>query len=261
MKKQYLHVAILIALGTGLYGCQITTPYNPYSVEPYRWEKQIDSEEIQFQDRFIPTYGKRRGERQIVAVERFEFRFVNKTNQYQCATLSIDDKYRTDTEEPHFTTALHLIAPKQTTYIGAYSPYENNDGFSIHYRMRKGEVVQSGKDYRCNEIKKIDGCYITTAMCRDTGKADDCDELQTLRKYRDEVMLHDELGRELVKEYYLKAPKIVEKIDQQTNHQDIYRHLRQHYIEPAAQAAKVGENERALQLYKNMVESLAEQYL
>ena len=261
MKKSYLNLVIISTFGGSFSGCQLTAPFNPYNVTPYRWEKQITSEEIEFQDRFIPAYGTRRGERQIVAVERFDFRFINKTNQYQCAALSVDDKYRTDTEEPHFTTALQLIAPKQTTYIGAYSPYENDDGFSIYYRMRKGEVVQSGKDYRCNEIKKIDDCYITTAMCLDTGKADDCAELQTLRRYRDEVMLNDVEGRALVKEYYVKAPQIVAKINQQANHHEIYQQLRLDYIEPAAEAARTGKNEQALYLYRSMVELLAAEYL
>lgn len=102
---------------------------------------------------------------------------------------------------------------------------------------------------------------ITTAMCHDTGKADDCKELQTLRCYRDEVMLKNEEGRSLVQDYYRKAPKIVAKIDQHPNPQEIYTQLRHTYIEPAARAAKLGQNEQALFLYLIMVEKLAAQYL
>lgn len=56
-------------------------------------------------------------------------------------------------------------------------------------------------------------CYITTAVCKSLGKADDCYELETLRNYRDQYLMEERHGVELVKEYYNTAPTIVKHID------------------------------------------------
>lgn len=52
-------------------------------------------------------------------------------------------------------------------------------------------------------------CFITTAICEDSGLPDDCEELTLLRKFRDEYMGRTEPLKALVKEYYETAPKIV----------------------------------------------------
>ena len=51
------------------------------------------------------------------------------------------------------------------------------------------------------------GCFITTVCCEYKGLADDCEELTILRKFRDTYV-----PKQLVKEYYKIAPKIVEII-------------------------------------------------
>ena len=55
-------------------------------------------------------------------------------------------------------------------------------------------------------------CYITTAACTALGLPDECEELQTLRWFRDNV-LTDEAGLALVGRYYEQAPAIVRAID------------------------------------------------
>lgn len=258
MKKNTLNVLMVSTLGGALYGCS-TTPYNPYDMPPNVWEKKVETDHVQFERKFIPLQRNRK----IVAIDRFELRLVNQTNYQRCATADIVDRRNTG-YGPHFKRELELLGPYETKYIGSYTPKQNDEGdFDVQYNIKPAYVTQrSDGTYRCSNSAPDDGlCYITTAMCRDTGKADDCEELQTLRKYRDEVMLNNEVGRELVKEYYLKAPKIVAKIDQDPNHKEVYQQLREQYIEPAAHAARSGHNDEALHLYKSMVETLAKTYL
>lgn len=96
------------------------------------------------------------------------------------------------------------------------------------------------------------GCYITTAVCKAEGKPDDCYELETLRKFRDEyVRVH---FPELVEQYYSEAPLIVEEIERRANKGELYDHLRLNFIAPAVHAVEKGEHARALEIYLEMVD-------
>jgi hypothetical protein len=99
-------------------------------------------------------------------------------------------------------------------------------------------------------------CFITTAVCEADGLADDCDELETLRKFRDEFMEATANGRELVKVYYFYAPIIVGKLE--TLRRDlrdaIYLVFREFFIRPAVAAVKDGRNSDAERIYTDLFE-------
>jgi hypothetical protein len=59
------------------------------------------------------------------------------------------------------------------------------------------------------------GCYISTAICTALGKDDDCPELSTLRRFRDEIMGARPAWAALVERYYREAPVIAERLAQQ----------------------------------------------
>ena len=92
-------------------------------------------------------------------------------------------------------------------------------------------------------------CFITTAVCEADNKPDDCDELQTLRAFRDEVMLKTDKGRALVKQYYEEAPSIVEKIKARKDAQTIFNAMRHGYINPAVKAVKDLRMDDAYRIY------------
>ena len=101
------------------------------------------------------------------------------------------------------------------------------------------------------------GCYLTTAACRTLGLPDDCTELQTLRRFRDEVLLPDSAGRREVAAYYETAPRIVSAIDRRADAAAIYRRIFADTIRPAVAAIQGGDMPRAYDLYRSMVLSLA----
>lgn len=68
-------------------------------------------------------------------------------------------------------------------------------------------------------------CFITTACMRAAGLGDDCEELETLRWFRDHVLLAFEEGRALGALYYRIAPGIVRSIDESGRAGPIYRRL------------------------------------
>lgn len=110
-------------------------------------------------------------------------------------------------------------------------------------------------------FKKSIFCYITTAVCEQQNKPDDCYELTTLRAYRDGYMMQREADRELVEEYYEIAPRIVLAIDMQKDADQIYQGIYEKYLEPCVRDAEAGRNEECKKRYVDMVRSLEAQYI
>lgn len=102
-------------------------------------------------------------------------------------------------------------------------------------------------------LAQRDGCYITTAICQADGKPDDCDELQTLRRFRDEWLALTDEGQEAIANYYRTAPEIVAAISKMEKAPQIFAMLRDVYLLPAVEAVKAGENGKALCLYQRLV--------
>lgn len=264
MKKSHLsHMIFTFLICTNAQAEQ-----NPFKKPLKVWETQLEGFDMKVQRKYIPEYTRNRyGEREIIGISRIDLRLVNIGNQYRCGQLTIKDNDRPKLQFNNYTKTGVLLKPNEQKNIGYIEP-EDTEELNINYNFKKLTVVNNNGMYSCEEsksstqpLKEYEDCYITTAMCRDTGKLDNCEELQTLRHYRDEIMLKEKAGQKLVDEYYLKAPKIVSKINQEKNHKEIYTNLRELYIEPAAQAARLGQNEKALVLYKSMVEMLEKTYL
>lgn len=100
------------------------------------------------------------------------------------------------------------------------------------------------------------GCYLTTASVGVVGLADDCWELRTLRGFRDGFLSSFEAGRALVTDYYVRAPRIVERISARPDGRAIW--LRTYFggILPSAIAARLGLNGLALKIYRAMTRRL-----
>ena len=72
---------------------------------------------------------------------------------------------------------------------------------------------------------KGSGCFLTSACVDYLGKADDCEELTILRKFRDEYMKPNEKYAPLVQEYYHVAPAIVEFINSSPDKDKYYQYI------------------------------------
>lgn len=100
-----------------------------------------------------------------------------------------------------------------------------------------------------------DVCFITTAVCTAQGMDDNCDELVTLRKFRDTWLTEN--YPEEIQEYYEVAPPIVTAISSMgTAGARIWATVYKQYILPAVAAIEAGENEQAYEIYKDMVMTL-----
>ena len=104
-------------------------------------------------------------------------------------------------------------------------------------------------------------CYITTAVCEEKNKPDDCYELTTLREYRDNYLMNTVEGRALVEEYYEIAPGLVMIMDMQNNKEQIYGEIYDNYLLPCIRYIEAGCKEECSKLYQKMVKTLQNQYL
>lgn len=104
-------------------------------------------------------------------------------------------------------------------------------------------------------------CFITTAVCHYSGKADDCHELTAFRQFRDGYLRSCPDGPALIEEYYEIAPRIVARIDLSPDRQAQYEDLRARYLEPCYADLQAGNYEHCKQTYVTMVRELQNQYL
>lgn len=103
-------------------------------------------------------------------------------------------------------------------------------------------------------------CVITSAACAALNKADDCEELNTLRAYRDKMKAENPVVAALVKEYYRVAPVLVEKINAELAADTIYSSLWENFIARTYNLIRAGENDAATAIYVDMVQKLCDRY-
>ncbi len=95
-------------------------------------------------------------------------------------------------------------------------------------------------------------CFITTSCVKYFGLPDNCYELQTLRKFRDNHLLKSKKGQELVFQYYLLAPVIVTKMEQTRQRQFLFKEVFLQ-IGEACNAIEMKKFSKATRIYTNAV--------
>ena len=119
-------------------------------------------------------------------------------------------------------------------------------------------------DYRDCPIYKHEsssgGCYLTSACTAARGLPDDCYELQTLRRFRDEWLKYQPDGVLLIAKYYEIAPKIVERIDAQEDRLRVYDEIYCNLVAPCVKMIEDGNFADALKLYHEFTLRLENNY-
>lgn len=135
------------------------------------------------------------------------------------------------------------------------------------YSFGEGDVKETSltilnqvQEYE-KEQSQNSGCFITTAVCDNFGKPDDCYELTMFRKFRDTWLLEQEDGESLVKEYYAIAPHIVSKIDLLNNAKEIYHGIWVDYLKPCLLDLESDNKISCKERYVQMVMELKEKYM
>lgn len=125
-----------------------------------------------------------------------------------------------------------------------------------------------GKEHWEHDIKGREGaeraqgdnCFLTTACVQARGLPDDCDELQTMRGFRDNFLMYQTNGGNDVALYYKVAPTIVREINMRTDADTVWDGIYRQLVEPCVRLVKAGENQKAYELYKRITLDLVEKY-
>jgi hypothetical protein len=91
-------------------------------------------------------------------------------------------------------------------------------------------------------------CFLTASCCELVGLADDCFELRTLRRYRDEVLADMPGGRGDIERYYGIAPVILASIRRKGREHELLALYFTHIL-PSAMLARVGQPNGAPAVY------------
>ena len=137
----------------------------------------------------------------------------------------------------------------------------NEQRVMIDRMKREEQRRQRRQQQNQPNAPKDEGCFITTAVCGNFGKPDDCYELTTFRKFRDDWLMNQSDGKSLIAEYYSIAPLIVDKINRLTESAQIYESIWQKYLEPCLNFIRSGDNLSCKNKYVEMVRELKKQYL
>ncbi len=131
-----------------------------------------------------------------------------------------------------------------------------------HFNCKKGNDTKKYNRGGCYDFAYKDeittktsndnkGCFITTSVCESQGLADNCYELEMLRKYRDTKLMNDNNYAKLVYKYYEIAPKLVYKLE---NNIELSNFLYSNYIAPIV--CMIEENQKIkviVEKYEEMV--------
>lgn len=166
---------------------------------------------------------------------------------------------------------LEIAAKKQEpiamAWLGSY--YRTGDVIGKKDKDSAKYYLERAAFYGCicgiTELKKLNNpssssssgsCFITTATCISLGKGDDCKELTDFRSFRDKWLIYQPDGKQLIEEYYVNAPKIVENIDRTSNSSEIYKKIWKIYLKRCMEYIECKDYYACKNLYIKMVKTL-----
>jgi hypothetical protein len=114
-----------------------------------------------------------------------------------------------------------------------------------------------GKDFDPpKEEGNSGGCFVSTACCEAMGLNDDCEELQTLRYFRDTYLLASPEGRKEVAAYYANSPRVLCKIRSAKNSNETLRYIFHELVLPTVNLIQRKEYAAAHAHYRFFVQNL-----
>jgi hypothetical protein len=164
---------------------------------------------------------------------------------------------------------------------GKYEPpvgREDREDYDRGWEHTRGQIDSSNNTYR-PPIGKEDkdvydsswesdhdnnsssgGCFLTTACVKYSGLPDDCSELETMRKFRDEYIRLQPNSSELLQRYSSLAPTIVIEIEKCPNRDQVFRCMLEN-IRTAVQLINAGDSKSALEFCLNEFSILLQTYV
>lgn len=121
--------------------------------------------------------------------------------------------------------------------------------------VRRG-TTWNGREY---EEDKEGWCFLTTACVKYAGLSDNCPELQTMRRFRDEYIKSLPEGSTLIDDYYRTAPLIIQRIKSENDPDAVFKNLLT-TLRRVVALIQADCNSKALLVCKKEFEALKERY-
>ena len=102
---------------------------------------------------------------------------------------------------------------------------------------------------------------MTSACIRARGLPDDCEELMTLRRFRDEWVANTPQGSGEIREYYRLAPQIVKAVNARPDAPEVWDRIYRELVLECMDLIRKGKSGETYRLYKSYTLSLAEELL
>lgn len=131
---------------------------------------------------------------------------------------------------------------------------ENYVNEEIYYKYCRNYDYGDCATYR-GEKDTSGGCFLTSACIEAMGLPDDCEELTTLREFRDTWLIEQPGGQKAITEYYRIAPGIVDRIRERDDRQEVFQEIYNNLVQPCVVLIKGGRLREAWDLYQKEVES------
>ena len=146
--------------------------------------------------------------------------------------------------------------------------------FGVDYRCAKTNEIITDKSkytYQCTgnyydecEIYKrttsSSGCFLTTIVHQILGKKDNDEILENFRLFRDNILQKNEKYHNILKEYDVIGPMIVECIELDENKEKMANTIYKHILLPLDNKIKNKEYDYAVNMYQCMTMFLVEYY-
>lgn len=146
--------------------------------------------------------------------------------------------------------------------------YDRNDtnrydeGFCTYYckYYPKSDKACSRFEQRSDYVPS--GCFLTTTICDMLGMEDNCFGLQTMRNFRDTVLVNDPKYYHLLAEYEVIGPIISDKIKNDSHGIEVAEYYFENYIyDIVMNLSTTGDYNSAVNKYVEMVTDLKRMYV
>lgn len=123
-----------------------------------------------------------------------------------------------------------------------------NQGLVIIIHGKDGKIQ---KTFRPQDSSDED-CFVTTACIKYYGLRENCYQLQTLRKFRDNYLMKSVNNRILVQNYYFIAPQLVHLLEIDKKRKSLFKFIFRE-IEEACAAIEKRQFHKAKLIYHNTI--------
>lgn len=144
--------------------------------------------------------------------------------------------------------------PKNPKFV--ITPY-----LSISLLDKKDNQILNFNYHDPSSTSEGSNCFLTTACVTHRGLADNCSELNTLRRLRQEHMCNNPEGEAMLQVYDRLGPELVNAIRSADNKEEILEYMYQKMILPAVELVQRNKPAEAISYYKIFTQALSERYL